>query len=935
MSRSADATLFSTLFLLAALALPLPAQGFEEPGFGPPGGPIVTSTWSVGPATPEEGGAATFDVTIEVKIGGDYHIYGLAGTFENENVLATSFALVDADGFELVGLPTASRTPDIKVDEFVGTYPYWEKEITFVQKVRAKAFAANEPASFKLKSEWMACNDSGCLPPEEVEKTLQTPSEVSEPPVVQHTWSVGPAVLHADGSAVFEVEVAIKVGGDYHIYGLDGTFDNADVWPTKFSLGKDVEAGIRLEGATQASREPTIKPADGLIREYPYFAGEVTFTQKIRVQDFDAENPRPFVFESTWMACNDDGCLPFEDVTKEFMTPKEVSAARPVFADLSAKLEDDGLSPGDPGLLLVQLSPEARDAIAAGEVRSVLVVDAPVEVAGDWTVDGDVLRVPIATQSESVDEGEYTFRGAILLTSGDRIPFGGDIDISRSILAFIIFAAAAALLALLTPCVFPMIPITVSFFTKQAESAHVNPKIMGFVYGVGIVGSFTLIGAIFTLSLGAEGATDFATHPITLGAIGVLFVLFALSLFGAFELQLPSGLMQLAGGAQGKGGILGVWLLGTLFAITTFTCTAPFVGGLLAGAAASGEWTRPILGMLVFSGVLAVPFIFLAIFPSKLKSLPKSGGWLNEVKVIMGFIELMAAFKFFGDMGGTLQSDTFSRQLILLVWIVCLVMMGLYILGIIRLPKDSPREKASVLGLLLAMSCFLGAFSLSKGLDGSPLSPDVEAYLPREKAERTPEGRERALIDRLLKAMPAVAAPATDDGSTASAAGAGASKWKVPTVGNEAKHFEYEVVNHLENARKLAIEMKRPLFLDFTGYSCPNCRKFERGVFGDPRIKKLVNEKFVVATLYTDGKVDDPVFQKRLDSQQELQKKKFDTVTNPHYAVVDPGSDANADPMDMSILKTEGYNATYVDDPALFVAWLNEAHAKYLEWNGR
>jgi thiol:disulfide interchange protein DsbD len=321
---------------------------------------------------------------------------------------------------------------------------------------------------------------------------------------------------------------------------------------------------------------------------------------------------------------------------------------------------------------------------------------------------------------------------------------------------------------------------------------------LGIVYCLGIVISFVALGVVFTLVLGAGGASAFAQSPITLAAIGILFVVFALSLFGMFDLQLPASVMNLVGSAQGKGGTLGVWLLGLLFAVTTFTCTAPFVGSILASAAASGQWTRPVLGMVAFSGVLAVPFFFLSVFPARLKSLPRAGSWLNEVKVVMGFVELAAAFKFFGDMDGTV---VFTRPMILCAWAAFSLACGLYLLGVFRLPHDSPKERVGVLGMLVALLCLGFAFYLTRGFSGDPLHAQIDVYLPRESADRTPVGRRLALIKEMRANLGGVG-------------GAGSHQEPMGRVGYDA-HYR----NAYEDARAEAKRLSMPLFVDFTGFA--------------------------------------------------------------------------------------------------------------------
>jgi thiol:disulfide interchange protein DsbD len=354
----------------------------------------------------------------------------------------------------------------------------------------------------------------------------------------------------------------------------------------------------------------------------------------------------------------------------------------------------------------------------------------------------------------------------------------------------------AALLALLTPCVFPMIPITVSFFTKHAEHSRHRPIIPASVYCLGIVLSFTLIGLIFSLAFKTNAAA-ISQNPWVLGGIGVLFIVFALSLFGLFELQLPAFFSNLVGSAQKRGGLLGIWLLGLLFAVTSFACTAPFVGTLLATSLESGQWVRPMIGMAAFSAILALPFFYLALFPSKLRSLPRAGSWLNQVKVVMGFIELAAALKFLGDMDRILHWDLFTRSFILSAWIAIFILVGVYLLGGFRLPHDSPREHTAVLAVLLALLSLSFSAYLARGIYGDPLAPGIDVYLPPEDPTRSDLGRR----DALIKQIKALGLGAGGGGQTG-------------RVG-----MEDLFKNDYEGARAEADRLQVPIFIDFTGYS--------------------------------------------------------------------------------------------------------------------
>ncbi len=620
--------------------------------------------------------------------------------------------------------------------------------------------------------------------------------------------------VQADGR--FPLTVRVTILGDYHIYG----FDNA-VAPTRFKVeGTEL---VTVVGDAEASRAPELHADE--FDTYTYWEGEIGFTVPLRLAEGEQGQEVPFTLVVEQTACNADGCLPPEPVSfKTQVTPTVDVAAEPGATEpATGPVGEDEKTPralakltgeATPGRDVELWIPWGEGADAVGEV---IPSDAfrfsvdHLEVAGTGRVessgDGTGIRVPVKVKDQLTDGALIELDGLVQLESG-VVHFAVKGAVSQSITAFVLLAAVAALLALLTPCVFPMIPITVSFFTKQAESARYPPVTMGVIYCLGIVGSFTAIGVLFTLALGPEGATAFAQSRITLGCIAALFIIFALSLFGMFELQLPQSVMGLAGRAQGAGGLMGVLLLGLLFAVTSFTCTAPFVGTILAGAAASGEWTRPVLGMIVFSGVLAAPFFFLSIFPSRLQSMPRAGGWLNEVKVVMGFIEVAAAFKFLGDMEPTI----FTRFLILCVWTVTFGVCGVYLLGLFRLPHDAPKERLGVLGMVAALFFLSFALYCTKGLNGEPLSKDIDAYLPAEVKDRTPIGRRRELAKELQ--------------TTGLVIGANSGSQLQGRVGYDRAFVYWDkdkgrVVDEdpYEDALAEAKRLGTALFIDFTGYA--------------------------------------------------------------------------------------------------------------------
>lgn len=399
--------------------------------------------------------------------------------------------------------------------------------------------------------------------------------------------------------------------------------------------------------------------------------------------------------------------------------------------------------------------------------------------------------------------------------------------------AYLLLAFGAGATALLTPCVFPMIPITVSFFTKRKHVSRNRSIRDAFIYSLGIVFTFTGLGFIFALALGASGITDFATNPwVNLGVAGV-FILLAGSLFGWYEIQLPTGLLNKLNSKANEGeGIVSVLLMGLVFSLTSFTCTVPFVGGVMV-AATQGDWLWPLLGMMVFSTVFSTPFFLLALFPAALKSLPKSGGWLNSVKVVMGFLEIAAAMKFLSNADIVWQWEVLTRNVFLLVWIALAVLAVLYLVGKIRFAHDTPLERMSGLRMLTATGFASTALFLAGGMLGWVKLGILEAYVPAKN---------------------------------------------YASSGDWLEDFD----EGLAQAKKSG----RPIFVDFTGYTCVNCRLMEEEMFPRPEIAPLLR-KFVRVRLHTDGRKNEE--QKRKNrANQALQQARYSTTALPFYAIIAP-----------------------------------------------
>jgi len=407
---------------------------------------------------------------------------------------------------------------------------------------------------------------------------------------------------------------------------------------------------------------------------------------------------------------------------------------------------------------------------------------------------------------------------------------------TQSLGAFLLVAFGFGLAAIFTPCVFPMIPITMSFFLNR-QGTRRESLFHAALFCLGIVVLFSGLGLLTTAILGPFGVVQLGSNPWVNGFIALVFLAFGLSLLGAFEITIPSSVLTSLDRGTQKGGIAGTLLMGLTFALSSFACVGPFMGTLLAASVGSGG-ARPLLGMLTFASGLALPFFLLALFPSYLKRLPKSGGWLARVKVVMGFIVLAAMLKFLASVDQVLQWNVITRERFLAAWIVLFAMAGLYLLGFLRLEGIAKDEPMGLGRLLTGMVFLIFAISLAPGMSGGKLG-ELDAYIP-------------------------VAADGAA-GGTSGTAGANALVWM--------KNQYREALDRARSEGKL-------VFVNFTGYACTNCHWMKANMFTRPEIAGAL-KNFLLVDLYTDGTDD------ASQVNQELEQSKFQTIAIPYYAILD------------------------------------------------
>ncbi|BDQ12174.1 protein-disulfide reductase DsbD family protein [Sediminibacterium sp. TEGAF015] len=534
------------------------------------------------------------------------------------------------------------------------------------------------------------------------------------------------------------------------------------------------------------------------------------------------------------------------------------------------------------------------------------------------------LRV-MATDKLSVS-GQFNW----LAKAGDQFPSGVEnfvIDIqpvaeaaanpdediaNQSLWQIFLLTFLTGLLAVITPCVFPLIPVTVSFFLKRSKT-RVEGIRNALWYSISIIGIYTIPTILLVLLFGDDILYQISTSAISNLLFFAIFLVFAISFFGAFELQLPNSWANKADQKAGKGGLGGIFFMALTLVIVSFSCTGPIVGTLLGQTSTGGVSTAPIVGMLGFGVGLALPFSLFAFFPSMLQSLPKSGGWLNSVKVSFGFIELALALKFLSNVDLIYHWRLLDRDVFLVLWIVIFVLLGVYLLGKLKFSHDSDLPYVSVPRLFFAMASFSFALYILPGLWGAPLR-HLSGFIP-------PDGTQEFNLDALKYQIGT--APSTSSSTTSLAA--------PPKRLADKLHMPYGLLAYftLEEGMAAAKALNKPLMLDFTGHSCANCRKMEKEVWKDPEVLKRMKENFVLVSLYVDESTP-------LPAGEQYTKKDGDKVLtegdkNLDYEITQFGF--NAQPLYM-FLDLEGKPLSsikygYNPDINKFIAHLDAAKAVF------
>ena len=612
------------------------------------------------------------------------------------------------------------------------------------------------------------------------------------------------------------VNVKATIDNGYHIYGLTEHPDG----PVPTSIKFDNVEGVVFDGSMTVSPDPEKKVDNTFNLVLEMWGGTVTFSQPFTVANPEAANKISGTIK--FMACNDNSCL--APKTEQFSIPLQTSS----------------------------------DATVATVVPDTQTIE---------QVQAQVLELPETMGQEVVSAVDDIYAPVV---------FEEHAAVDNSWWYLLIMGFLGGLLALLTPCVWPMIPMTLSFFLKSTKS-RVRSVVDAIVYGLSIVIIFLVLGLAITLIFDAGTLNELATSAIFNLLFFALLVVFAISFFGAFDIKLPSRWSnKMDNMADKTTGYLSIFFMAFTLVLVSFSCTGPIIGTLLVEAASNGSIVGPALGMGGFALGLAIPFALFALFPSLLKEMPKSGGWMNSVKVVLGFIELILSLKFLSVADLAYGWRILDREIFLAIWIVLFFLLGMYLIGKLRFPHDSAREHTGVFSFFLAVASFSFAVYLIPGLWGAPLK-GISAFAPPLNTQ------DFSLYDA------------------------------------EIREF-----SDYDEGMRYARENNMPVMVDFSGYGCVNCRKMEGAVFDTEQVRTLLNDEYVFIKLMVDDKAElaqqytvqengkNLVISTLGEKWSYLQRHKFNTNSQPYYVLLDGNG------------KMLGPSRQYDENVEAFVKWLQD-----------
>lgn len=620
------------------------------------------------------------------------------------------------------------------------------------------------------------------------------------------------------GENKYTLVITAKIDKGWHVYSQN--VPDGGPAPTSFTFQPSKnykKTGSVIEPKGHEVDDPVFQ------MRIKYFEDKAVFTQNIERKSADAFTIDATVF---FMVCNDNSCLPPSEKEVKFTFKK---------SDIPVKTEETAKAVTD-----------TKDTDSVQNTESITKQDTTNNTTNSVSTAG--------TDAPKVSDNT------------EKTPSSGD----ESLWTLFFFSFLGGLAALFTPCVFPMIPMTVSFFTKQSKNKAAGIR-NAMMYGIFIIVIYVILGSMVTAIFGADALNALATNVVFNIVFFLLLLVFALSFLGAFEIVLPSSWLTKIDQKSEIGGAFGIFFMALALAVVSFSCTGPIVGTLLVQAA-SQAGIAPIVGMLGFSLAIALPFTLFAAFPGWMNSLPKSGGWLNSVKVVLGFLELALAFKFLSNADLVLQLHLLEREVFLAIWIAIFTVLAFYLFGKIQLSHDTPSTHISVGRLSLGIVVLAFVVYMIPGLWGAPLQY-ISGFPPAKQYSESPNGFGNAVIQNTDK--------------TALPEGAESGPNGIPTFHNYDEGLAY------------AKKVNKPVMIDFTGYACVNCRKMEERVWPDPKVLAVLNNDVVLISLYVDdkrplpkeeqvvSKITGKVLKYTGQKWSELQILKYKTNAQPYYVLMD------------------------------------------------
>ncbi len=861
--------LLTAAFLPGALALAeegKPAKKDSRPAAQPK---EVTFTAKVVPARAKPGDKVKLQVTAKLDF--NWHIFKYARTQAEDGPRLTTFDFYQTAGLKPLGDWTPSAEPIRKKEPAFPDIPFLEfheDEITWTLDLQVPADADPGKRILKVQAGYQICSDQSCsfpgqwtVPPAELTVTqgrglspqaaafyslytvgFQAPEAAkpkkkdSRPASRPKTATFTTAIVPADAKPgdTVSLQVAAKLDPGHHIF-PNVKNEPEETGPTNTVFDLFDTSGLVVAGEWKSEKPPIEGKIGGLPGITKFYEGEVVWTIPLKVPTDATSGKKSIQVQARYQICDDKTC----SFPGQWTLP-------------AATLNLAGTAVAEAETPKLEAVP---DKPAPQPEKTATVAPAPVEKKAD---------APAAPLSEVEKQAQ------------------------QSIWGFLLVCAGGGLLALVMPCVWPMVPITVNFFVKQGQSQKGGTTGLAVAYCVSIIGIFTLVGLLFSIFFGASSLAKLANNPWLNFGVAGLFIVFGLSLLGLFEIGLPNFLLNASAQGESRGGIVGVMFMALTLTITSFTCTFPVVGGLLV-MAAGGSYLYPTIGLATFAAVIAAPFFLLALAPGLLSKMPKSGDWMNAVKMVGGLVEIGAAFKFLNtaEVAFVVPEDAiFNAEVILAIWVILALVCGIYLLGLFKTDHDHGDVKVGPGRILVGMLFLCLALYLAPALFGNP--PKGVVY--------------NRLIIGILPAdagrLNAFANLGGGGGGGAGGGGGGEALATKATSSDPAEAERQQISFHgvawgfsYEKALEEAKKQNKPVLIDFTGVNCANCRLMEQHVLNKSEVVTEL-KKFVTVQLYTDFV---PIPSISRDQRAERAEKNVDLLlslkvepANPSYVVLTP-----------------------------------------------